>query len=44
MGQSAGREADRHGQLAEKAELAKANGAWATIDYSHENVAGRCWN
>ncbi|HWH88839.1 MAG TPA: quinone oxidoreductase [Pseudomonas sp.] len=26
---------------AEKAELAKANGAWATIDYSHENVAER---
>ena len=25
----------------EKAELAKANGAWATIDYSHENVAQR---
>lgn len=25
----------------EKAELAKANGAWATIDYSHENVAER---
>ncbi|KAF2389120.1 MULTISPECIES: NADPH:quinone reductase [Pseudomonas] len=26
---------------AEKAALAKANGAWATIDYSHENVAQR---
>jgi NADPH2:quinone reductase len=26
---------------AEKATLAKANGAWATIDYSHENVAQR---
>ena len=25
----------------EKAALAKANGAWATIDYSHENVAER---
>ncbi|MEO6678172.1 MAG: NADPH:quinone reductase [Pseudomonas sp.] len=25
----------------EKAALAKANGAWATIDYSHENVAQR---
>jgi NADPH2:quinone reductase len=25
----------------EKADLAKANGAWATIDYSHENVAQR---
>ncbi|BAN45756.1 NADPH:quinone reductase [Metapseudomonas resinovorans] len=26
---------------AEKAALAKANGAWATIDYSHENVVQR---
>ncbi|HSC84541.1 MAG TPA: NADPH:quinone reductase [Pseudomonas sp.] len=26
---------------AEKAALAKANGAWATIDYSHENVPAR---
>lgn len=25
----------------DKADLAKANGAWATIDYSHENVAER---
>ncbi|WP_437879764.1 NADPH:quinone reductase [Pseudomonas sp. LRF_L74] len=25
----------------EKAELARRNGAWATIDYSHENVAQR---
>ncbi|SAI43307.1 quinone oxidoreductase [Bordetella ansorpii] len=25
----------------EKAELARANGAWETIDYSHENVAER---
>jgi NADPH2:quinone reductase len=29
------------GTVSSKAELAKANGAWATIDYSHENVAER---
>ena len=41
MGQGAGRQADRHGLQPEKAELARAHGAWATIDYSRENVVER---
>ncbi|KFC49605.1 hypothetical protein DK37_04320 [Halomonas sp. SUBG004] len=41
VGQSARRQADWHGQLQRKADLAMANGAWATIDYTKENVVER---
>ena len=40
-GRGAGRAVDRHRKLAQKAALAKKDGAWQTIDYSKENFAER---